>query len=430
MRSHVFLIVAPSLCLPVFVKTKGGTNHKRITNMKAAYIEQLGAPERIIIDDQPTPTPADNQILVRVAAAAVNPIDTYIRGGSIEMTLPRPYIVGCDLAGIVDSVGSNTSSFQPGDRVWGSNQGLLGRQGTFAEYAAVDEQWLYPISEGVSYESAAACALVGITAHLGLVRDAKLQSGETLFVHGGTGGVGSMVVQMAKAIGARVITTAGSDEKVAECLQLGADVALNYNTEYLPNKLQDVAPEGIHVWWETLREPDFDLTVPLLADRGRMILMAGRDARPTFPVGPFYVKGCHLYGFVMFNATPEEQRAAADDINFWLAVGTIVPRIDRMMPLEETAAAHRLQEENTVGKAGTLAGKIVIQVADVTATAAEDFQAAEVSDYSESSESTEVTDYSEATDVSGATDFSEMAADTDTTGANDDVGSDAPSSDD
>jgi NADPH2:quinone reductase len=92
-----------------------------------------------------------------------------------------------------------------------------------------------------------------------------------------------------------------------------------------------------------------------------MILMAGRDARPQFPMGPFYVKGCHLYGFAMFNATPDEQRAAADDINRWLAQGKIKPRIDRVMRLDEAAAAHRLQEENTVGKAGTLAGKIVIK---------------------------------------------------------------------
>ena len=132
--------------------------------------------------------------------------------------------------------------------------------------------------------------------------------GETLFVNGGTGGVGSMVVQMAKAIGARVITTAGSDEKVKPCRELGADVAINYKTEDVPARVKEFAPDGVNVWWETLREPDFDATVPLLAPRGRMILMAGRDARPAFPVGPFYVKGCHLYGFAMFNATPDEQR--------------------------------------------------------------------------------------------------------------------------
>src|SRR5438132_959158 len=121
--------------------------------------------------------------------------------------------------------------FKVGDRVWGSNQGLLGRQGTFAEYAAVDEHWLYPTAPSVTDEQAAACALVGITAHLGLFREAKLEVGEHVFVNGGSGGVGSMVVQMAKIAGARVLATAGSPEKVAGLKQLGADVAVNYKTD-------------------------------------------------------------------------------------------------------------------------------------------------------------------------------------------------------
>jgi NADPH2:quinone reductase len=329
--------------------------------MKAAYIKQTGPPENIIIGDLPTPTPTGSQVLVRVAAAALNPVDTYIRAGTIKMDIPLPFIVGCDLAGAVERVGPQVSQFKPGMRVWGTNQGLLGRQGTFAEYACVDEEWLYPTPDGVSDETAAACALVGITAHLGLVRDARLQSGETLFVNGGTGGVGSMVVQMSKAIGARVITTAGSDEKVVECRQIGADAAINYKTEDVPARVKELAPNGVNVWWETLREPNFEVAVPLLAARGRFILMAGRDARPTFPVGPFYVKGCSLHGFAMFNATPDEQGAAAADINRWLAEGKIKPHIDRIMPLDQAAAAHRLQEENTIGKAGTLAGKIVIK---------------------------------------------------------------------
>jgi NADPH2:quinone reductase len=328
--------------------------------MKAAYIDEPGPPESIVIGDLPTPTPTGSQVLVRVAAAALNPIDTYIRGGIVKMELPRPFVIGCDLAGVVEAVGPAAEKFKPGDRVWGSNQGLLGRQGTFAEYVAVDECWLYAIPKGVSDEAAAAASLTGITAHLGLVRDAQLQAGESLFVNGGTGGVGSMVVQMAKALGARVVTTAGSDEKVKACRELGADLAINYKSEDVPARVKEFAPDGLNVWWETQREPNFDQTVALLAPRGRMILMAGRDARPPFPVGPFYVKGCRLYGFAMFNATPDEQRRAADDINRWLATGKLKPRIDRVMPLDQAAAAHRLQEENTVGKAGTLAGKIVV----------------------------------------------------------------------
>lgn len=169
--------------------------------MKAAYIVQTGPPENIVFGDLPTPEPAAGQVLVRVGAVAVNPINTYIRSGTIAMPLAFPFIVGCDLAGTVEKVGSGTKRFRPGDRVWGSNQGMLGRQGTFGEYAAVDECWLYPLPSGVSEEAAAALALVGITAHLGLVRDARVRSGETLFINGGSGGVGSTVVQMAKALG-------------------------------------------------------------------------------------------------------------------------------------------------------------------------------------------------------------------------------------
>ncbi|HXT39443.1 MAG TPA: alcohol dehydrogenase catalytic domain-containing protein, partial [Candidatus Angelobacter sp.] len=173
--------------------------------MKAAYIQQTGPPEKIVYGELAAPKPGATQCLVKVGAVSVNPVDTYIRSGLVQMPLPFPFIVGCDLAGTVVEVGPQVTRFEPGDRVWGSNQGLLGRQGTFAEFCAVDECWLYPTPGGVSDEQAAAVALVGITACLGLSRDARLQKGETIFVNGGSGGVGSMVVQMARAVGTRVI---------------------------------------------------------------------------------------------------------------------------------------------------------------------------------------------------------------------------------
>jgi NADPH2:quinone reductase len=328
--------------------------------MKAAYIVETGPPENIVYGDLPQPEPTGSQVLVRVRAVSVNPVDTYIRGGMIPFQLPNPFIVGCDLAGAVEAVGPQATRFGAGDRVWGTNQGLLGRQGTFSEYAAVDECWLYPTPEGVSDTDAAAISLVGITAHLGLVRDAKLQAGETIFVHGGSGGVGSCVVQMAKAIGARVMTTAGSDEKVDICRELGADMVVNYRTHDVKEAIRQFAPEGLNVWWETLREQDFGLIVEHLALRGRIVVMAGRDARPPFPVGPFYVKDCSMYGFAMFNAPAEQQQQCAEDINRWMVEGKLRPRIGREMPLSQTAGAHRLQEENTLQMAGTLAGKIVL----------------------------------------------------------------------
>ncbi len=329
--------------------------------MKAAYIERTGPPETILYGDLPTPEPQGSQVLVQVKAVSVNPIDTYLRNGANYWPLPQPYIVGCDLAGVVAATGPQAQRFRVGDRVWGTNQGLLGRQGTFAEYAAVDECWLYPTPPDVDDHTAAACSLVGITAHLGLFRAARIQAGETIFVHGGTGGVGAMVVQMAKLAGARVITTGGSDAKVALCRELGADEAVNYKTQDVAAAVAAFAPQGVHVFWETLREPDFDRIVSLLAERGRIVLMAGREARPPFPVGPFYVKQCSLHGVVMFKGTPEELQAAAEDMNGWMAQGRLQAQISRVLPLAETAAAHRLQEDNTLHKAGTLAGKIVLE---------------------------------------------------------------------
>ncbi len=330
--------------------------------MKAAFIESTGAAEATIqYDDLPKPEPTGSQILVKVGAVALNPIDTYLRNGANYWELPKPFIIGCDLAGTVEALGPQAKRFKVGDRVWGSNQGLLGRQGTFAEYCAADEQLLYPTPTAVKDEEAAACALVGITAHLGLFREAKLEAGETVFVNGGTGGVGSMVVQMAKITGARVMATAGSDEKVKALRALGADAALNYKTDDIASAVKAFAPDGLRVYWETVREPDFDKIVSYLGERGRIILMAGRDARPPFPVGPFYVKGCSLHGFVMFKATPTEQRACADDINQWLLAGKLKANISRVLPLAQAAAAHKLQEENTLQKSGTLAGKIVLK---------------------------------------------------------------------
>ena len=132
--------------------------------MKAAYITQTGAPEVITFGELPKPEPRGNEVLVKIAAAGVNPIDTYIRSGMVGMSLPSPYIIGCDLAGTVEQTGPLALRFNPGDRVWGSNQGLMGRQGSFAEFCAVDEAWLYPTPANVSDEAAAAWALVGITA--------------------------------------------------------------------------------------------------------------------------------------------------------------------------------------------------------------------------------------------------------------------------
>ncbi len=326
--------------------------------MKAAYIEKVGSVEQIIYGDLPKPKAAGANVLVLVKAVSVNPIDTYVRSGGVAMDLPMPFVLGCDVAGVVDAVGPEAKRFKVGDRVWGSNQGLMGRQGTFSQFAAIDEQWLYSIPDEVSFEDAAAIALVGITAHLGLFRDAQLKGGEKVFVHGGSGGVGSCVVQMARAAGALVLTTAGSDVKEQICKKLGATTVVNYRTGDVDDALTKFGK--IDVWWENLREPNLERTISRMAMRGRIILMAGREAKPTIPIGPFYTRDMRLLGFAMFNAPADEQRKAAAEINRWMAKGRLRPQIDRVMKLSEAAEAHKLQEANTVQKKGLLAGKIVL----------------------------------------------------------------------
>lgn len=330
--------------------------------MRAACITETGPPDCIRILELPVPEPGPGQVLIKTEAVSVNPIDTYIRAGNVRFDLPNPWIIGCDVAGVVTATGTDCSRFSVGDRVWGSNQGLFGRQGTFAEFCAVDEKWLYPTPPGVSGEVAAAGALVGITAHLGLFFHGGMKSGEIVFVNGGSGGVGSAVVQLAKAGGAAVITTAGSPQKAEICRNLGADFVIEYRTQDVDERLAEILKSTgpIHLWFETLRTPALDRAIPLMAMRGRLIFMAGRDARPVFPLGPFYVKDLRAIGFAMFNASPDEQRMSALELNQLLADSRWCPRIGARFPLSESAAAHRLQEENTLHSADTLAGKIVL----------------------------------------------------------------------
>ena len=222
--------------------------------MKAASIDTQGPPENLTYGDLPDPQPAENEVIVRMASSSVNPIDTYIRSGAVRAELPKPWIPGCDVAGTVESVGAAVSRFQPGDRVWASNQSLFGRQGTLAEFVSVQEQWLYPTPDGVSDDAVAAAALVGITAHLGLYLHAGLKADDVVFVNGGTGGVGSSVVQIASIAGATVLTTVGSDEKVTAATELGAAAAINYQTEDVQQRLTELTEEHgkISLWFETL----------------------------------------------------------------------------------------------------------------------------------------------------------------------------------
>jgi len=301
----------------------------------------------------------DSQALIKVVAVAVDPVDTYIRRGSFSTNLSFPFVIGRDMAGRVEAVGVNVERFSVGDRVWCNNQGYGGRQGTFAEYLTIDERFLYPLPDEVDEKQAVAVAHSATTASIGLLREAKLKAGESVLINGGAGNVGSAVLQLATNLGAHVMVTAGNDSDLEYCRQLGAEQAVNYRTGDLGAAVAEFATNGVDVYWDTTTKPDFERAVPLLSKRARIVLMAGLDAHPPFPVGAFYTRDCSLHGFAVTNATIEELQNCAVAINEWLAKGKLHARVDRVMPLAEAAEAHRLIEESLSGRL-KLHGKIVL----------------------------------------------------------------------
>ena len=227
-------------------------------------------------------------MLVKVRAVALNPIDLYMRSGFVAMPLSFPYIIGCDLAGTVEKVGPGCARFKVGDRVWGSNQGLLGRQGVAAEFAAVDEG--LALSDARHYSPTEAAG-DGAGRHHGPPRAVPVRPAQERRdglcprrqrrrrLDGRPDGQGRR--GQGRHLGRQ-------PEQVELCRELGADLALNYKTDDIPARLREFAPEGVDVWYETQREPNLEVSIPLLRKRGRMILMAGRTAKPILPLGAFY----------------------------------------------------------------------------------------------------------------------------------------------
>lgn len=329
--------------------------------MKAACIDRTGPPDVIEIRTLPDPMVGEGQVLIRPTWAAVNPIDCYIRCGMVAQVLPQPYIIGCDCAGTVEAVGKRVTEFKLGDRVWTTIQGLAGRQGVTADRVAVDQDWVYPSPPSVSDRDLAACGLVGATAHLGLFHHGQLQPGEVVLVKGGGGGIGSMVIQMAKAAGATVVATTSSLEKMERCRSWGADHVFDYRHPNWVDQVLQLAP-GIDLCWETARVPNLVESIAVMREQGRLILMAGREAQVALPVGPFYVKQLKLLGLIVFKNQATAIRRAALDLNQWLAAGKIQASIAATLPWTAAAQAHRQQEQITLQQQGGLFGKILLQV--------------------------------------------------------------------
>jgi NADPH:quinone reductase-like Zn-dependent oxidoreductase len=315
--------------------------------MTAAFITRLGPPEEIRFGTLPVPHPARDEVLVRTEALAANHVDTFVRSGAYRTERAFPFVVGRDLVGTVVSRGR--AGFEAGDRVWCNSMGHAGRQGSFAEYVAVPAERLYRLPDGVDPVEAVAVLHPAATAQLALQREARLRIGETLLVAGGAGAVGSALVQLAAASGARVITTARAED-AAWCRSCGAGTVLDYRDPALVERLREHAPCGIDVLCDTAGVHDLQATVPLLATGGRIIVLAGMRATPVLPVGALYVRDAAIRGFAISNASVADLARAARAIGYGLTRGILRPRISTRLPLAEAAEAHRLLERGHRGR--------------------------------------------------------------------------------
>lgn len=318
--------------------------------MVAAYITELGPPDAIRIGPLPIPRPGESDVLVRTEALAVNHVDTFVRSGAYRTDIPFPFVIGRDLVGTVVKAGRHATGFATGERVWCNSMGYDGRQGSFAEYVAVPAERLYHLPEGVDPAGAVAVLHTGATAYLGLVREAGVRIGETVVVAGAAGGVGSAVVQLASAAGARVVATARSED-ADWCFSCGADTVLDYRDPALARELARRTPGGIDVYWDNSGRNDFDMIVPLLARGGRIVLVAElRATSPTLPVGQLYVRDASIRGFAISNAGVTDLAQAASAINHGLRKGLLRTRIEARLPLPKAAEAHRREEAGPRGR--------------------------------------------------------------------------------
>jgi NADPH2:quinone reductase len=296
--------------------------------MNAIQVRNPGGPEVLEYVEVPKPEPREGELLVRVEAAGVNYIDVYHRSGLYK--LPLPFVPGSEGAGIVEATGERVA--------WAMVPG------SYAEYAAVPAEKLVPLPASIDARTAAAAMLQGMTAHYLVTSTFALREGHSVLVHAAAGGVGGLLVQIAKQRGARVIATA-SPAKHEEVRAFGADEVLDY---------ADPWPEGMNVVYDSVGKTTFDRSLESLAMRGMLVLF-GQSSGPVPPVDPARLakKGAYLTrpSLAHYTATREELRWRARELFGWLESGEVKLRIDRELPLSEAAEAHRLLESRgTRGK--------------------------------------------------------------------------------
>jgi NADPH:quinone reductase len=319
--------------------------------VKAIRVHEFGGPEVLKLEEVPDPRPAPGQILVRVHAAGVNPVEAYIRTGTYTSKPNLPYTPGTDAGGVVVAVGSGVKRFKDGDRVYTTGPST----GTYAEQVLCNEAQLQPLPANVSLEQGAAIGVPYGTAYRGLFQRADAMPAETVLVHGASGGVGTAAVQLARAAGMTVIGTAGSDDGLKLVKEQGAHHVLNHSSEgYLDELMKLTEGRGVDVIVELLANKNLAKDLSVLAKKGRVAVIGNRG---TIEINPrdAMSREADIRGVTLMNTSEQEYRAMHAALVAGLENGTLRPVIGQKIPLAEAMRAH---EE--IMKHSGARGKIVL----------------------------------------------------------------------
>jgi NADPH:quinone reductase len=317
--------------------------------MKAIQVQKTGGPEALTLMDLPVPKPKANEAVVKIAAIGVNFIDVYFREG--RYPAPLPFIDGQEAAGTVTEVGSEVKTVKPGDRV-----AYTGVIGAYAQYAAVPADRLVHVPDKITDQQAAAAMLQGMTAHYLVNSTYPLKKGETALIHAAAGGVGLLLVQMAKNIGARAIGTVGTEEKAKLAREAGADDVILYTQQDFEVETKRLTDgKGVHVVYDGVGKSTFEKGLNVLRPRGYMVLFGGASGAvsPFDPIalsqkGSLFLTRPTLVNYI---ATREELEQRSNDVLGSVAAGKLKLRIGHVYKLEEVQQAHRdLEGRKTTGK--------------------------------------------------------------------------------
>lgn len=317
--------------------------------MKAIQVQKTGGPEVLTLVDVPVPKPKPNEAVVKIAASGVNFIDVYFREG--RYPAPLPFIDGQEAAGTVSEVGSDVKSLRAGDRV-----AYVGALGSYAEYAVAPADRLVTVPHSITDQQAAAAMLQGMTAHYLVHSTYPLKRGETALIHAAAGGVGLLLVQMAKALGAHVIATVGSEEKAKLARKAGADHVIIYTQQdFEAETKRATGGKGVHVVYDGVGKSTFDQDLNVLRPRGYLALFGAAsgavpplDAIKLSQKGSLFLTRPTLYHYI---ATREELDQRAGDVLNMIADGKLELHIGHIYKLEQAQQAHRdLEGRNTTGK--------------------------------------------------------------------------------